>query len=128
MPRFHRFSLACSIATAFSLALGGPESVLAQTPSISIDNVSVSEGSSGTKTATFTATLTPGTSPGTGICTAPIGLADVSQPTAVVGTGTPASCTEAALRAAVANGGVITFNCGSGPGDDQHHPDHEPAH
>jgi hypothetical protein len=39
---------------------------------------------------------------------------NVSSPTAVVGNGTPGSCTESALRAAVANGGIITFNCGSG--------------
>ncbi len=30
----------------------------------------------------------------------------------VVGDGTPASCTEAALQAAVAGGGLVTFNCG----------------
>jgi hypothetical protein len=30
----------------------------------------------------------------------------------VVGTGTPASCTEAALNAALAGGGLVTFNCG----------------
>jgi hypothetical protein len=40
--------------------------------------------------------------------------ANVSNPTAVIGTGTPASCTFAALNTAVNNGGVITFNCGSG--------------
>lgn len=33
----------------------------------------------------------------------------------VVGDGTPASCTEDALRAAVARSGAITFNCGSAP-------------
>src|SRR5512147_226314 len=32
----------------------------------------------------------------------------------VVGTGTPASCTEAALNAALAGGGTVTFDCGSG--------------
>jgi hypothetical protein len=37
----------------------------------------------------------------------------VSQPTTVVGTGTPDSCTGDAFIAAVAKGGVITFNCGS---------------
>ncbi len=37
---------------------------------------------------------------------------DTSQPTTVVGTGTPESCTAAALRDAVAAGGVITFACG----------------
>ena len=33
----------------------------------------------------------------------------------VVGTGTSASCTKAALDAAVAAGGLVTFNCGGGP-------------
>jgi len=40
--------------------------------------------------------------------------ADVSSPTTVVGTGNAASCTFAALAAAVARGGVITFDCGPG--------------
>jgi hypothetical protein len=39
----------------------------------------------------------------------------VAQPTTVVGNGTPASCTSAAVVAAVANGGVVTFNCGADP-------------
>jgi S-adenosylhomocysteine hydrolase len=33
----------------------------------------------------------------------------------VVGTGTPASCTSDAVVAAVAQGGVIGFNCGAAP-------------
>jgi hypothetical protein len=33
----------------------------------------------------------------------------------VIGNGSPASCTSAAFVAAVAKGGVITFNCGSEP-------------
>jgi hypothetical protein len=41
--------------------------------------------------------------------------ADVSNPTSVVGSGSAASCTFAALAAAVAKGGVITFDCGSEP-------------
>jgi hypothetical protein len=40
---------------------------------------------------------------------------DTSQPTTVVGTGTPASCTSAAVLAAVAQGGKVTFNCGAAP-------------
>jgi len=40
---------------------------------------------------------------------------DASQPTTVVGTGSAASCTEAALDDAVARGGVITFDCGPEP-------------
>jgi len=39
----------------------------------------------------------------------------VSTPTAVVGAGTAASCTETALASAVAAGGIVTFNCGSAP-------------
>jgi len=33
----------------------------------------------------------------------------------VVGNGTPGSCTEAALNAALAGGGAVTFSCGGGP-------------
>lgn len=43
------------------------------------------------------------------------GLADISKPDHVVGTGTPASCTQQAFIDAVAKGGVITFNSGSLP-------------
>ena len=39
----------------------------------------------------------------------------VAQPTTVVGNGRAASCTSAAVVAAVANGGVVTFNCGTDP-------------
>ncbi|HEX6932528.1 MAG TPA: hypothetical protein VF162_10325, partial [Streptosporangiaceae bacterium] len=38
--------------------------------------------------------------------------ADTSYPSHVIGTGTPGSCTSAAVVRAVAKGGVITFNCG----------------
>ncbi len=40
---------------------------------------------------------------------------DSSKPTTVVGTGTKESCTGAAFVAAVAKGGVITFDCGPDP-------------
>jgi hypothetical protein len=33
----------------------------------------------------------------------------------VVGSGTPASCTQSALQAQLAAGGTVTFNCGAGP-------------
>jgi hypothetical protein len=39
----------------------------------------------------------------------------ISQPDRIVGTGTAASCTFAALQAAVTAGGLITFNCGATP-------------
>lgn len=42
-------------------------------------------------------------------------LVDVAHPTTVIGSGTPASCTSAAVVAAVKKGGVVTFNCGPTP-------------
>ena len=40
---------------------------------------------------------------------------DTSNPDIVIGTGTPTSCTSAAVVAAVAQGGLITFDCGPDP-------------
>src|SRR3984957_7454250 len=40
---------------------------------------------------------------------------NTSHPDHVIGTGTPASCTSAAVVRAVARGGVITFSCGPKP-------------
>jgi hypothetical protein len=39
----------------------------------------------------------------------------VARATTVIGAGSPASCTSEAVVAAVANGGVVTFNCGPDP-------------
>lgn len=52
-----------------------------------------------------------------GTCTIPEEArpADTSNPTNVIGDGTPASCTSAAVVAAVAEGGIITFDCGPEP-------------
>jgi len=50
-------------------------------------------------------------------CGVPVeaGLEDVSSPTSVVGDGTLESCSADAFIAAVAGGGVITFDCGAEP-------------
>ncbi len=48
-------------------------------------------------------------------CTEPAMLVDTSAPDHTIGDGTPASCTEMALRNAVAAGGTIAFDCGDGP-------------
>src|SRR5690348_17583364 len=40
---------------------------------------------------------------------------NTSHPNHVVGHGTPATCTSAAVIAAVRAGGIIRFNCGGGP-------------
>ncbi len=52
-----------------------------------------------------------------GTCEVPAeaALEDVSSPDQVVGDGTPESCTSARVVAAVAAGGVITFDCGPEP-------------
>lgn len=42
-------------------------------------------------------------------------LAAVTQPTTIVGNGTASSCTESAFTNAIAQGGIIKFNCGSSP-------------
>jgi hypothetical protein len=42
-------------------------------------------------------------------------LYDVSSPTAVVGDGTPGSCTATALQQAATGGGTIVFRCGAAP-------------
>jgi len=59
------------------------------------------------------------TSVGTSRCTSALPAnaqpVDVSNPTSVVGTGMAATCTFAALNAAINKGGIITFNCGSAP-------------
>jgi hypothetical protein len=47
-------------------------------------------------------------------CDAPA-LYDVSSPAATVGSGSPASCTAAALQAAADAGGAIVFDCGPSP-------------
>lgn len=65
--------------------------------------------------STNSVTFAPGNPSGTAPIPAGAGLENVSAPDRVVGTGTAASCTSAAVVAAVAAGGVITFNCGANP-------------
>jgi hypothetical protein len=52
-----------------------------------------------------------------GRCEIPLAgaAADTSSPDRIVGTGTPASCTADAFIEAVAQGGIITFDCGPDP-------------
>lgn len=48
-------------------------------------------------------------------CTASLWAAAEAHAGGVVGSGAPGSCTEAALQAALAGGGLVTFNCGPDP-------------
>jgi hypothetical protein len=68
-------------------------------------------GGTGNSTAGSGGSVSPGKPPE--LCTSPLSAADTSKPTMVIGTGTATSCTEASLRAAVMQGGVITFDCGA---------------
>lgn len=78
---------------------------------------SSSTSSSGTSGTTTNPTAGPGAGWPDGHATLPqeAQAEDVSSPTTVVGTGTAASCTAAAFVAAVAKGGIVTFDCGSDP-------------
>ena len=49
------------------------------------------------------------------VCTPPITAVNTSNVAPSVGTGTPQSCTEAALRTAIASHNTVTFNCGATP-------------
>ncbi|MEV0003392.1 hypothetical protein AB0H28_14040 [Micromonospora sp. NPDC050980] len=62
-----------------------------------------------------TATLRAGNPAGRAAVPAEARAVDTSHPTRTVGTGTPASCTSAAVVKAVAAGGIITFDCGPAP-------------
>jgi hypothetical protein len=57
----------------------------------------------------------PGNPSGRATVPAEAKAADTRRPDRVIGTGTPASCTSAAVVKAVAAGGVITFDCGPAP-------------
>ena len=88
-------------------------------------SVSASSSSGGTSSSSGSASTTgfvsfadnlpAAGSAGTDAIPAGAGLEDTSHPDYVIGSGTPASCTSAAVVAAVAAGGIITFNCGSAP-------------
>ena len=57
----------------------------------------------------------PGPAAGNADVPAAARAVDTSRPTRVIGRGTPASCTSDAVVAAVAAGGVVTFDCGPTP-------------
>jgi hypothetical protein len=76
---------------------------------------SSSSGGTSTGFVSFPDSLPAAGSASTDAIPAGAGLEDTSHPDYVIGSGTPASCTSAAVVTAVAAGGVITFNCGSAP-------------
>lgn len=81
------------------------------TPTTTADPVTTTTSPPPTTAAPTTTSAAPPTAPPT------TSRPPVANPGAdrTVGTGTPASCTSAAVVAAVAAGGVITFDCGANP-------------
>ena len=95
---------------------GASDSATSSGPDTSATSAtSTAPGSTGDD-PTFPDDLPPAGNPD-GDCEVPAeaGLADSTSPTTVIGDGTPASCTGDAFVDAVAQGGVITFNCGPEP-------------
>lgn len=92
-----------------------PESPASAAEAAAEEPAAAPEPSDGRATA-----LATGADPSTGYaggCYVPLPAraAAVTTPTTVIGNGTAASCTSAAVVAAVARGGVIKFNCGANP-------------
>jgi len=92
-----------------------PSETAASTPSAS-PSATATATAAETPTSAPAVTLPIAGNPHGGAYVPPAAQAvDTSHPTRVVGDGTPASCTSAAVVAAVAAGGVITFSCGPDP-------------
>lgn len=66
-------------------------------------------------TAAVAACVPAGNPDGVAVVPVEAQAVNTSSPTRVIGNGTPASCTSAAVVSAVALGGIITFNCGPDP-------------
>jgi len=111
MGRYGCFLAAVPAGAALAVTCAGP---LAATASASI---TAPGGSGRAVSTTGTAHRLPDFGNRSGHAAVPRAAAAVntSQPDRVVGTGTPASCTSAAVVRAVARGGVITFSCGPKP-------------
>ena len=108
-----------------------PTSPIATTSTSPTSTTSTAGTTSTTTTSPTPATTTTSAPAGSTTSQPPIGSAgnpdghasvpgeaaavDTSHPTTVIGTGTPAGCTSAAVVAAVAKGGIVTFDCGPDP-------------
>src|SRR5579862_4295509 len=121
-PRFCAAVALVTLATAASCSSNDHATAPADSGGAA---TSSGEGSSSSGGTSSSGTATPPTNPQDG---PPAGYADghaaippegqaedVSSPTTVIGTGIPAGCTGDAFVAAVAKGGVITFDCGPDP-------------
>lgn len=87
----------------------------ATTPASASPSPSRSSASPSAAASTAAALPSPGNPHGHASIPSAAEPVDTSHPTRVIGNGTAASCTSAAVVSAVAKGGVITFSCGPSP-------------
>ena len=106
-----------SLASSHSVTLTGLSAGTTYHLQLRSTDAAGNTGVSADKTFTTTkaSTFAPGTTSGTVAVPSGMGLEDVSSPNRVVGDGTAASCTSAAVVAAVNAGGVVVFRCGANP-------------
>jgi hypothetical protein len=103
-------STTTSSTVEFPTATPPPTAPPPTAPGLSNHGVRSSRAGSGPS-----ATGPPGAGGGSAGIPAEARAVDTSRPDRVVGDGSPAGCTSAAVVEAVAAGGIITFDCGPGP-------------
>src|SRR5690554_1890882 len=114
-------ALACTLAITVAGCASVPEPAPTYTPllgSAALEPVTADAGATyPSQVARASSIMYTRTGNPDGNATIPAAAAeeDVSNPTHVIGTGTPASCTSAALASAVRGGGTIVFDCGPSP-------------
>jgi hypothetical protein len=108
----HRTTAAAAAAPSSSPAWVAPSSSPALSPSAT---PSKSGKPSPSVSPTVKTLPKPGNSSGHATIPADARPVDTSHPTHKIGTGSPAGCTSAAVVKAVAQGGIITFDCGPNP-------------
>jgi hypothetical protein len=108
--------LVALLALTAAVPAGGTASTAATVPpSVAANDVIATlDGPVAATAVARRVTAAPG-NPGGGPLPPEAAPVDTSHPDAVVGAGTPASCTSQAVVDAVARGGIITFSCGPDP-------------
>lgn len=112
-PSIRRLSLAALFSAVLAGCGGGGDGDGAETGSAE----PAAEDARATAAAVVSSYSGPAAGYSLGRCAVPSAAqaVDTSRPTRIVGTGTPASCTSDAVVNAVAQGGIIKFNCGAQP-------------
>ncbi|RCG30967.1 hypothetical protein DQ384_13520 [Sphaerisporangium album] len=105
-----RWAVVVASVTAVTASMSGLAGMPGAAASVAASGATGSGSASGVVSASA-----PGNPSGRAFVPPEARAVDTSRPSRVVGNGTPASCTSQAVVAAVAAGGVITFDCGPRP-------------